>query len=372
MNFDFTDAQKDLKADVRRLLASTGGLSATREVLDTATMSYHPGLWQALSEQGWLGASIPEVYGGVGLNYIDLCAMAEEMGRALAPVPFASTVYLLTEAVLLFGSEAQKASLLPQIASGKIIGCLATSEGPGPLRADTITARVESGRLTGTKLPVTDGDVAHSAVVLARDGAGLSLFLVDLTQPAITRETLATIDSSRGHARLTFNGATALLLGACGEGWALLNHLLDRAAVLLAFEQLGGADACLEQATTYAKARFAFGQPIGANQAIKHKLADIYVNNEIARSNAYYGAWALNSGAAELPQAAASARIAASTAFDFAAKENIQTHGGMGFTWAVDCHLFLRRARLLGVQIGGIKVWKERLVSALERLNTTA
>jgi alkylation response protein AidB-like acyl-CoA dehydrogenase len=145
--------------------------------------------------------------------------------------------------------------------------------------------------------------------------------------------------------------------------------VLDRAAVMLAFEQVGGADRALEMAKDYAMQRYAFGRPIGSYQAIKHKLADIYIKNELARSNAYYGAWALGAGGAELPLAAAAARVAACEAFWFAAKENLQTHGGMGFTWDVDCHLYYRRAQQLGLVAGGAKAWKERLVSQLERRN---
>ena len=152
-------------------------------------------------------------------------------------------------------------------------------------------------------------------------------------------------------------------------GMALAESILSRAAVLLAFEQVGGADKALEMAKSYALERYAFGRPIGSYQAIKHKLADMYVKNELARSNAYYGAWALNADAAELPLAAAAARVAACDAFWFAAKENLQTHGGMGYTWDVDCHLYYRRAQQLGLVAGGAKAWKERLVSQLERRN---
>ena len=191
-------------------------------------------------------------------------------------------------------------------------------------------------------MPVTDGDVADLAVVLAKEGGQLGLFLVDLAGAGVARETLKTLDPTRGVAKLTFTGAAAERLGAAGEGMALAEQVMDRAAVLLAFEQVGGADRGLEMAKDYALERYAFGRPIGSYQAIKHKLADIYVKNELARSNAYYGAWALNTGAAELPIAASAARVAACEAFWFAAKENIQTHGGMGFTWEVDCHLYYR------------------------------
>jgi alkylation response protein AidB-like acyl-CoA dehydrogenase len=144
---------------------------------------------------------------------------------------------------------------------------------------------------------------------------------------------------------------------------------MDKVAVLLAFEQLGGASRALEMAKAYSLERYAFGRPIAGNQAIKHKLAEMYVKNEVARSNCFYGAWALSTDAPEMPEAAAAARVAASEAFWYASKENIQTHGGMGFTWEVDCHLYYRRAKLLAVQAGGPKVWKEKLVRALEQKN---
>ncbi len=206
------------------------------------------------------------------------------------------------------------------------------------------------GTFRGTKLPVPDGDVADFAIVAARaaDGtpAGVSLYLADLGSGGVTRTPVATVDPTRSHARITFEGAAAEPLGAAGAGWPLVERLLDRAAVLVAFEQVGGAQAALEMASDYALGRFAFGRPIGSFQAIKHKLADMYVAVELARSNAYYAAWALSTKAAELPVAAAAARVAASEAFFHAAKENIQTHGGMGFTWEFDCHLYYRRAKL--------------------------
>ncbi|HKK29612.1 MAG TPA: acyl-CoA dehydrogenase family protein, partial [Alphaproteobacteria bacterium] len=179
-------------------------------------------------------------------------------------------------------------------------------------------------------------------------------------------------DPSRSHARLAFDRAPAELLGNAADGWRILEQVQDRAAVLLAFEQVGGAQKCLEDAKEYALNRYAFGRPIASFQAIKHKLADVYMATELARSNAYFGAWALNTGAAELPVAAAAARVAANKAFTLAAEENIQTHGGMGFTWEFDCHLYLRRAKLLALALGGERTWKNRLVSQLERRNIAA
>jgi alkylation response protein AidB-like acyl-CoA dehydrogenase len=322
-----------------------------------------------VAELGWLGVSIPEEHGGLGLGKLELCVLAEEMGRAVAPIPYSSTVYFFTEALLLAGSDAQKAAVLPKVADGSVIGAFAISEGPGAPTAATIGCSFDGSTLSGVKTPVTDGDIATHAVVVARDGSGVSLVLVDLGQAGVKRETLKTLDPTRGHAKLTFDKARAERIGPAGQGWSLAEQVLDRAAVLIAFEQIGGSHACLDMAVDYAKNRFAFSRQIGSFQAIKHKLADMYVAMEVARSNAYYGAWALSTDAAELPLAAAAARVAGIESYHLAAKENIQTHGGMGFTWDLDCHLFYRRAKLLAVQAGALPVWKEKLVSRLERRN---
>jgi alkylation response protein AidB-like acyl-CoA dehydrogenase len=369
MNFDFTDDQKALKDEARRFLTARSPVAVVRGVLDDPAKSYDQALWKAVGEQGWCGAAIPEEYGGLGIGHIELCALAEELGRSLAPIPFASTVYVLAEALMLAGSEAQKQAHLPTIAAGGLIGALAVSEGPGRMNPDSVKASVANGRLTAEKIPVTDGDIADLAVVLALENGAPGLFLVDLKAPEVVRETLSTLDPTRSAARLIFSGAAAERLGAPGEGFELLERIQDHAAVLLAFEQLGGADRCLEMARDYALERHAFGRPIGSYQAIKHKLADVYVRCEAARANAYYGAWALAAGAPELPVAAAAARIAASEAYWFASKENIQTHGGIGFTWEADCHLYFRRSRQLSLVAGAPRVWKARLTERLERRN---
>jgi len=368
MNFDYSDDQKFLKDEARKFLAANCTMQTVRGVLDNADRSYDEALWKKVAEQGWLGAAIPEAHGGLGLGHIELCAIAEELGRVAAPIPFASTVYFLAEAVMAAGTDAQKADLLPKIAAGEVIGCVASSEGPGVVSATTLKAKVEGGKLTGEKIPVTDGDIADVALVLAKEGGQTGLYLVDLSS-GVERETLQTLDPTRSVAKLTFKGAAAQRLNDGGDGLALLEHITDRAAVLLAFEQVGGADRCLEMAKAYALERYAFGRVIASYQAIKHKLADMYVKNELARSNAYYGAWALNTDAAELPIAASAARIAGCEALWFAAKENIQTHGGIGFTWEMDPHIYYRRSRQLALVAGAPPVWKERLVSHLERRN---
>jgi alkylation response protein AidB-like acyl-CoA dehydrogenase len=369
MNFDFSEDQKFLGNEARKFLEAECPMTAVRLVLNDDDVSHNETVWKKVVEMGWLGTAIPEEHGGLGLGLLEVCVLAEEMGRVLAPVPWASTVYFFTEAMKLAGSNEQQAEILPRIVSGDVIGCYAASEGPGNPTADNLKTTFDGSTLSGTKVPVTDGDIATHAVVLAKEGAGASLVLVDLTGKGVTRKTLDTLDPTRSHAEIVFDKAPATRLGKAGDGEMLNDQVLNHAAVLLAFEQLGGASRALEMATDYAKERYAFGRPIGGNQAIKHKLAEMYVKNEVARSNCFYGAWAVSTGAAELPEAAAAARIAACEAFWFASKENIQTHGGMGFTWEVDCHLFYRRAKLLAVQAGAPKVWKEKLVRTLENKN---
>ncbi|MBV1686197.1 acyl-CoA/acyl-ACP dehydrogenase [Novosphingobium sp. G106] len=367
MNFDYTDEQKALKDEARRFLAAVSPLSVVRTALENPTEGFDRALWQRIGEQGWCGAAIPEEHGGIGMGYVELCALAEELGRALAPVPFASTVYQFAEGLLLAGSEAQKADLLPQVAAGTLIGTLAVTEGPGVLTAERIATRFSGGALTGSKLPVTDGLAADRAIVLAMADAEPGLYLVDLTGEGVERRSVSTIDPTRGAAEITFSGAPAQPLGQPGKGLEELARIEDRAAILLAFEQLGGADRCLEMARDYALERYAFGRPIGSYQAIKHKLADVFIRNEVARANAYYGAWALSTDAPELPLAAAAARVAGSAAYLLASRENIQTHGGIGFTWEADCHFFYRRARHLGLILGAPRDWKRRVADRLEQ-----
>ena len=372
MNFDFSDDQKSLKGEARKFLGANCPTSRARGVLENSAAGYDAELWKSVAAQGWLGAAIPEEFGGLGLGHLELCVIAEELGRAVAPIPFASTVYFLAEAIMLAGDDKQKADLLPRIAAGEIIGAIATSEGPGATTAATLQSTVTDGKLTGVKIPVTDGDIADVALVLAKEGGKPGLYLVELRGEGVTREAVKTLDPTRDAAKLTFKDAPVRRVGAAGAGIELVEQVFDRAAILIAFEQCGGADRCLEMAKEYALERYAFGRVIASYQAIKHKLADMYVKNELARSNAYYGAWALNTNAAELPVAASAARIAASEAYWFASKENIQTHGGIGFTWEMDCHLFYRRSRQLSLVAGAPRVWKERLVSHLERRNAAA
>jgi alkylation response protein AidB-like acyl-CoA dehydrogenase len=365
MDFDFSDEQKELRGQAQRFLKEQCSTEVVREVLE-GDAPYSEKLWKSIVEMGWTATALPEAYGGIGMGYLELCVIAEELGRVAAPVPFSSSVYLFSEAVLQAGSDEQKLAHLPGIAEGKTIGTFALAEGPHLVTAKSLTVRFEGGKLNGAKLPVPDGDVADVAVVLATSAEGPTLVLADLNAAGVSREAVKTIDPSRSHAKITFKDTPAEALGKPGEGWAVKDRVFDRAAILFAMEQLGGADTCLGMAQEYARDRYAFGRPIGSFQAIKHKLADMYIKNELARSNIYYAAWALDSGAPELPVAAAGARVAGTEAFHYASKENIQTHGGNGFTWEYDCHLFYRRAKLLSVNLGSSRVWKDRLITNLE------
>ena len=367
MNFDFSDDQKELKEQASRFLRDVCDPTVVRGVLE-GDEPYDKDLWAKVVEMGWTATALPEEYGGIGFGYLELCVIAEEIGRACAPIPFSSSVYLAAESLLAGGSEAQKQEYLPKIASGEAIGTLALAEGPLVSTAATHTTTYENGMLTGTKVPVPDGDIANFAVVAATDAStgSTSLVLVDLADKAVLKSAIETIDPTRSHAKVTFDGAPAQLLGKAGEGESILDKVFNRAAVLFAFEQLGGADKCLRMARSYSLERFAFGRQIGSFQAIKHRLADMYIKNEIARSNSYSGAWALSTDAEELPVAAAGTRIAATQAYHFASKESIQIHGGMGFTWEYDCHFYYRRAKLLALCLGSEAAWKEKLVSLLE------
>ncbi len=365
MNFDFSDDQKLLRQTAREFLTEHAPLSLCRAVLESDA-SYSDALWKGVAELGWLGTSIPEEYGGAGFGRLELAVLAEELGRALAPLPFASSICLAAEAIVLAGSQAQKERYLPKLASGEWIGTFAHAEQPGETGLHSIATTFANGTLTGAKVPVPDGDVAQCAVVTAKSGKDVALVLVDLTANGVERTRVRSIDPSRSLASIRFDGAPAQFLGDAPAGAAALQTLLDRAAVLFAFEQLGGATRAFEVTRDYCLGRYAFGRPIGSFQAIKHRLADLYVEIELARSSAYYGAWALSTDAKELGIAACGARASATDAFDLASREMIQLHGGVGYTWEFDCHLFYRRAKFLGALLGSANRWREQLIQRLE------
>jgi acyl-CoA dehydrogenase len=363
MNFAFSDDAEALREQARRFLADKAERSRARKIMESDAQ-YDADLWRQVVELGWTGVRIPEAHGGLGLSHFELCVLAEEIGRAVAPIPFTSSVLLATELLLAHGSDAQKAKWLPMLADGSAIGTVAVAEDGAAGPNSSPKARCVSGALTGSKVPVADGMAATFALVATADG----WVIADLAN--VAREPVDAVDLVRKQARLTFDGAPADLL--LGDAAAITETYLQTAAVLTAFEALGSAEAAQAMAIDYAKTRNAFGRAIGSYQAIKHKCADMYIKCTLARGHALYGAWALHEGAAELPQAAAGARVAALDALRFCAEENVEIHGGIGFTWESDCQFFYRRARLLALQYGSRAYWADRLVRALEQRNRAA
>ena len=373
MNFDFSDDQKQLRDQARRFLTEKSPPKAVRQVLE-GKAPYDRELWKGFAELGFLGVAIPEEFGGTGAGHLELAVIAEEIGRADAAVPMSSSIYLAAEAIMLAGSDAQKEKWLPRLASGEVIGTLALFEGNGGISPKAIKATVTGATLDGTKSPVPDGEIADVAIVVARSGTGgresdIGLFIVDLKAKGVQRKALQNLDPTRQQAEIKFSGTPAEPLGRASEGWSNLKQVLDRAAVLMAFEQLGGADRTLEMGRDYALDRIAFGRPIGSFQAVKHILADMYVSATLARSNCYYAAWALSTNASELAEAAAAARISATEAFQHCSKQNIQVHGGMGFTWEFDCHLYYRRSAALALALGSRSYWEDQLIDRMRQRN---
>lgn len=354
MNFDLSDEQKMLAEQARGLFSERSPYDHLRALIDERA-DWDESLWREMGEMGFLGVAIPEEYGGLGMAALDQGVITLELGRCNAAVPFFSSIVLCADAVRLAGSDDQKAQWLPKLASGEVVGTLAYAEGPGPSFATG--AGLAQGKLNGTKTPVADAGVAQIAVVLV---AGGGFALVELDQPGVTRTKLDSFDQLRAHYRLDFADAAAAAL----PGKDKLAALIDRAAVQAAFEATGAAEACLNMARDYALDRQMFGRSLASFQAIKHKLAELAVEVELARSNAYFGAWAADVSPDDLPAAAASARLTALTAFETGARENLQVHGGIGYTQEANCHFYYRRERTLALALGSTDYWADRLIAA--------
>lgn len=361
MNFDLSDEQKMLAEQARSLLAKRSTPQRLRTLIDNGDEWDEP-LWRELAELGFLGVIISEAHGGLGMSELDMGVISEELGRANAALPFFSSVVLAADAIQLAGNEAQKAQYLPGLASGETVATFAYAEGPAGWSAEAVHASLEGGRLTGIKTPVADAGIASIAVVLCKSAGKLALAVVTLDQPGVERLKLTSFDQLRAHYTLRFDGAEAeLLTGAAAE--RVLPLLMDRAAVQAAFEAVGGAEACLTMARDYAAGRQIFGRSLASYQAIKHKLADVLVGVELARSSAYFGGWSAANGSDDLPEAASAARLMAIDAFERAARENIQVHGGIGYTFEANCHFYYRRERTLALSLGGRERWADRLIA---------
>lgn len=353
MDFDLSDEQKMLAEQARGLLAERSPYDHLRKLIDMGA-EWDEALWRELGEMGFLGANIPDEFGGLGMGELDLGVISQELGRVNAAVPFTSSIVLAADAIRLAGSVQQKQRWLPQLASGEIVACFASTEGSGPLLGQE--ASLMAGKLNGIKSPVADAGIAAIAVVQVGDG----LAIVQLDQPGVTRTKLDSFDQLRAHYRLDFKDVYADMLPGLNQ----ISTLLDRAAVQVAFEAVGGSEACLEMGRDYVMERQMFGRPLASYQAIKHKLADVAVAIELAKSNAYYAGWASESSPDDLASAAAAARLTAIKAFEMAARENLQVHGGIGYTFEANCHFYYRRERMLAVNLGGRDYWTDRLLKA--------
>jgi alkylation response protein AidB-like acyl-CoA dehydrogenase len=363
--FAFSPEQDEFRRMVRRFVDAHSPEAAVREQMATER-GFDPAVWSGMAAQlGLQGLVVPEELGGQGFGYVELCIVLEELGRSLLCAPYFATVALAVNTLLQAGDEDAKGALLPGIASGATIATLAFSEANGRWDEAGIEARARregaAWTIQGTKLYVLDGHTADTVLVAARTAAGVSLFRVAGDAAGLTRTPLVTLDPTRKQARLDFDGVPAVLVGADGAGWGVLSRALDLAAVALAAEQVGGAQRCLDMAVGYAKERVQFGRPIGSFQAIKHKCADVLLEVESARSAAYYAAWSAAEGSDELPAVASLAKAYCSDAYLHAASENIQVHGGIGFTWEHPAHLYFRRAKSTGLLFGDSTYHRELL-----------
>ncbi len=363
MLLDLTPERRQLQEQARRLFAELASPEALRHVADRETGILRD-LWRQAGDLGFLGAALPEKYGGVGLRAGDLCLLCEEAGRAVAPIPLFSSICLVAEAIKLAGTDAQKTRWLPKLAAGEAIGAFAFDEGAQSDR-ERFATHFSGNHLSGEKWPVADAMLADICVVAAKlENGRTSLVLVEMKQDGVEVESLQGFDQLRQHARLRFDGALAEAM-IPHDAADVIDRLRDRAAVFVAFEQLGGAEAALLMARDYALERYVFGRKLASYQAIKHKLADILTLVELARVNAWAAAGALD---AERPihSLAATARLSAGRAYALAARENLHVHGGIGFTWEANCHFHYRRERLLSVNLGEEAKWRDLLVETLK------
>jgi len=333
---------------------------------------YDRAVWRQLSEELALpGIHVPEKYGGAGFGMVELCIVTEEMGRSLLCAPYFSTGVLAANAILNAGSEAQKSALLPDIAKGARLATLAITELDGnwdPASVTTVATPDGDGyRINGTKSYVVDGHLADLLLVAARSAStvgheGLALFTLRADTNGVERRPLESMDPTRKIARIDFQGAHANLLGNLDDGAKPILRTLDQAATALANEMAGGAQALLDSAVSYSKLRVQFGRTIGSFQAIKHKLADMLLEVELAKSAAYYAAQAAAIDDPEWPALASLAKAAASDTYLHTAAETIQLHGGIGFTWDNDTHLWFKRAKSSEVFLGQPSYHRELLM----------
>ena len=372
MNFSFTEEQEELRRYTRQWLDSNCSMETVRLLMDSQR-GYQPGHWEAIAEMGWLGMAIPEEWGGAGFSFLELFVLLEEQGRSLFCSPFLSTVVMAATVVEEAGDGRQKQEILGAISEGSLIATVAVTEPNGRWDEEGVTAEARAHPqggwiLEGSKSFVLDGHVADLLVVAARTDQGVSLFLVPGKAEGVERNRLETMDQTRKQAEIELRDVrveAGALLGTEGAGWPVVERMMEKAAVALAAEQVGGAQACLEMAVSYAKVRKQFGRPIGSFQAIKHKCADMLAQIESARSAAYYAGWAVSEDNEERSLMASLAKSYCSEAFFTSAAENIQIHGGIGFTWEHDAHLYFKRAKSSELLFGDPSLHREKIAVLL-------
>jgi alkylation response protein AidB-like acyl-CoA dehydrogenase len=377
MNFGFNEEQELLRSTARKFFDNECASDTVRKLMD-GPEGMSPGLWRKIAEQGWTGLIFADEHGGMGLGFVDLVVLMEEMGRSVVPGPFFSTVLLGGLAIREAGSDAQKKAWLSRISSGEARATLAWMEPSAELGAGGITLQAANKGggfiLNGTKLFVHDAHTADAIVVAARTSSGqnpedgVSLFLVSKDTPGLSVTLLPTMDQTRKLCEVGFKdvvlGAEALM-GQAGSGWAPLARVIDRATVALCAEMCGGAQKVLEMTVEYAKIRQAFGRPIGSYQGVKHKAADMLVDVENSKSITYYAAWAMDEGVPEGPLAVSMAKAYVSDAYRRVAGAGIQLHGGIGFTWEHDLHLYFKRAKSSEFTFGDATWHRERVAQLI-------
>jgi alkylation response protein AidB-like acyl-CoA dehydrogenase len=375
MDFAFSEEQEMLRSSARTLLAKASPSAVVRKLMETAD-AYDADLWKKVAEQGWTALGIPEEYGGFG-TFLDLVVVLEETGRVLLPGPFFETMGMAVPAILEAGTEAQKKEALSAIAAGDARATLAFTEPSGRWDADGITLSAQKAgdgwTLNGTKLFVPGAGVADYTVVAARTRStgedGITLFLVKGRPAGMTVRALATLDMTHKWYEVKFDdvqlGADALM-GEPDKGWTPLRRALDWATAGICAEMVGGAQKVLEDSVEYAKTRQQFGKPIGIYQAVSHKLADMLLEVESAKSVTYYAAWTVDADAPDRALACSIAKAYTSDAYRHATGSGIQVHGGIGFTWEHDMHLYFKRAKASEVTLGDPTFHRELVAEALD------
>jgi len=368
MDFGFSEEQELLRKSAADFLAKECPMSYVRQMMED-DRGYSDDLWNKMAELGWTGLIYPEEYGGAGLSIVDLVVVLEEMGKASVPGPFFSSTCLGGLVILEAGNDAQKQKYLPDIAAGKTKATLAFLEENARWDEKGVNIKARKGKknysLSGVKLFVPDAHTADVIVCAVRTADGLSLFVVDRQQAGVNTRLLKTMDQTRKLCEVTFDKVQVTpdaVLGAAGQASEPLRRIIDRSKVALCAEMCGGAQKVLDMTVEYAKIREQFGRPIGSFQAIQHKCANMLVQVESAKSATYYAAWAVSNNIPEAPLAAAMAKAYCSDAFRQVTAEGIQVHGGIGFTWEHDMHIYFKRAKGSEVTFGDA-TWNRELVA---------